>query len=142
MALSTETRIAQFAERLARRDAPVPPDPARFEPARVLDRLQRALQLLTQMRLYKGRLTLARMCYAFLEVPELSGAALQQAAGIGDIAGSRARTRLERAGLLQHYYPGSQRRYRLTRFGEDWLLAVAQDTKPPAPSVAAVPAAE
>lgn len=135
MAVSTEARIAQFAERVARRDDPVPPDPARFELARVLDRLQRALQSLTQMRLYKGRLTLARMCYAFLDGKELSSAALQQVAGIGDIAGSRARTRLERAGLLRHYYPGSQRRYRLTRFGEDWLLAVAQDTEIPAPPV-------
>lgn len=135
MTLSTEARIAQFAERVARRDDPVPPDPARFEPARVLDRLQRALQPLTQMRLYKGRLTLARMCYAFLEGQELSSAALQQVAGIGDVAGSRARTRLERAGLLRHYYPGSQRRYRLTRFGEDWLLAVAQDTEIPTPPV-------
>jgi hypothetical protein len=137
MSSSVEARVAQFAERLAHRDDPAPPDPHRFEPARVLERLQRALQPLTGMRLYKGRLTLARMCYAFLDEKELSSAALQQVAGIGDVAGSRARTRLERAGLLRHYYPGSQRRYRLTRFGEDWLLAVAQDTKPPAPPVVA-----
>ena len=136
MPSAAENRIAQFAARVAHRDDPAPPDPQRFEPERVLERLQQALHPLTGVRLYKGRLTLARMCYAFLDGKELSSGALQSVAGIGEVAASRARTRLERAGLLHHYYPGSRRRYRLTRYGEDWLLAVAQDTEIPKPPVA------
>ncbi|WP_210513994.1 hypothetical protein [Hymenobacter terricola] len=55
-------------------------------------------------------------------------------AGVGQITGRRARACLERAGLLRH----SHRRYHLTRFGDDCLLAVAQATAVPAPPVAEV----
>ena len=38
----------------------------------------------------------------------------------------------ERAGLLRHSYRAGHRRYCLPCFGEEWLLAVAQDAEVPA----------
>ena len=125
--------MAAFATRVARRDDPPAPDPARFEAPQVLARLAEALRGRTPVRLAKGRDTLARLCYAFVAAPELSGPALSAAGGVGEIATCRARVRLERAGLLRHFYHEGRRRYALTRYGEDWLLAVVQGTEIPAP---------
>ncbi|MBF9223826.1 hypothetical protein [Hymenobacter ruricola] len=133
--LSADALVAAFAERVARRDDPPPPDPARFEAPQVLGRLVQALRPLTGMRTERGRATLARMCYAFVAAPEHSGPALAEAAGVGEIAACRARGHLRRVGLLENRYGGGHRRYRLTRFGEDWLLAVVQGTKIPGPGV-------
>jgi len=122
--------VEQFAERVARRDVPPPPDPNRFEAPQVLDRLAWRLQPLS--RYSRLRSTLARICYAFVAEPERSAAALSAAAGVGREAISNAVGILQRGGLLQYQYRNRRRQYRLTRFGEDWLLAIAQDTEPPA----------
>jgi predicted transcriptional regulator len=134
--LSAEARVAQFAERVARRDTLTTPDPRRFEPDQVVARLTLALRRLLGLR--QGAASPARMCYAFLEASELATPALIAAAGLGTIAGHRVVRRLRKAGLLAYRSQRRDRYYRLTRFGEDWLLAVAQDTEPPAPLVIGV----
>lgn len=47
------------------------------------------------------------------------------------MAGSRAHTALVTAGLLSWQRIGPRRVFRLTRWGEDWLLAVGRCEVPP-----------
>ena len=127
--------IDGLAERIARRDVPVAErNPHRFEPAWVRARLAAALAPLAPRRNRRGRDMLAAMCHAFVEHEALTAAELGAAAGVERIAGGRALGELVRIGLLSRAYEGGRRRrYRLTRFGEDWLLALARCETPPPP---------
>ena len=97
-------------------------------------RLAAALAPLAPRRNRRGREMLAAMCHAFVEHEALTAAELHAAAGVERIAGGRALGELVRIGLLRWAYEGGRRRrFRLTRYGEDWLLALARCETPPAP---------
>jgi hypothetical protein len=132
---TTEPLLAGLAERIARRDLPlVQPLVNPFAPEQVLERLLTTLTPLVPGRNYRGRLSQARMLYRFLEHEAQTAADLARAAGIERVAGSIAHTGLVRAGLLRWAYEGPRRVFRLTRWGEDWLLAVGRaEAVPPRP---------
>ena len=123
--------VGHLAARVARRDQPPPPDEHTFTPDRVRQRLEDTLAALVPGRNARGRATQAHMCYVFLEREACTAAQLAAGAGVGRVAGSHAHTGLVRAGLLRFAYEGPRRVFRLTRFGEDWLLAVARNEHPP-----------
>ena len=122
-----------LAERIARRDVPPvlanidPNDPAQF-----VERLVTALRPLVPHRNGRGHYSQALMLYRFLQHETQTGYELAAAAGIERVAGSRAHTALVEAGLLAWQRIGPRRIYRLTRWGEDWLLAVGRCEVPPA----------
>jgi hypothetical protein len=128
-----EPLLDTLADRIARRDLPpviVYTDP--LAPAQVRQRLAHQLAPLTPRRNDRGREGLARMLYQFLEHETRTGAQLADAAGVARVAGSRAHGALVEAGLLAWRRIGPRRVFRLTRWGEDWLLAVGRNEVPPA----------
>jgi predicted transcriptional regulator len=94
--------------------------------------LRAAVAPLVPGRNQRGRSVQARMLYRFLEHEALTARSLADAANIERVAGGRATAGLVRAGLLRWAYEGPRRVYRLTRWGEDWLLAVGRGEAPPA----------
>ncbi|TGE21411.1 hypothetical protein E5K00_14070 [Hymenobacter aquaticus] len=118
--------------RIARRGQPPPADEHTFTPQRTLQRLEAELARLLPERNSRGRHTQARMLYAFLTHEARTAPQLAALGGVGRVAGSWAHGGLVRAGLLHYQQQGRWRQYRLTRFGEDWLLAVARNETPPA----------
>ena len=124
---SAEPLLDELAARIARRDLPPAyADPHRLHPDRIRQRLAQALAPLVPGTNSRGCTTMARMCYAFVAAEALTAADLAAAAGLGRLAGSKAHRQLVRAGLLRGGFEGPVRRYRLTRWGEDWLLAVGR----------------
>jgi hypothetical protein len=130
---TAEPLLDDFAARVARRDQPPPltgPNP--FEPAQVRQRIASALAPLLPHSNARGRAGQAWMLYAFLQQEALTAGELAGYAGIQRVAGSHAHTALVQAGLLRWAYEGPRRRFRLTRYGEDWLLAVGKGEAVPA----------
>ena len=80
----------------------------------------------------RGNDTQARMMTCFLHHETQTAANLAAAASIERVAGSRAHTALVNAGLLTWQRIGPRRQYRLSRWGEDWLLAIGRCEVPPA----------
>ena len=131
---TAEPLLDVLAARIAGRDLPPAAAAAnRFEPEQVLQRLEAALGPLLPGRNYRGRLGQARMLYCFMANETQTGAQLAAAAGIGRVAGSHAHQGLLRAGLLRGARQGPGNVYRLTRWGEDWLLALGRCTGLPLP---------
>ncbi|RAK67995.1 hypothetical protein DLM85_08105 [Hymenobacter edaphi] len=129
--------IDDLAARIARRDQPREQlDPLRFTPERIRARVAAALPALAPGSNVRGYATMSRMCYAFVEQEEATAAQLAALGGVQRLAAGQALGALVRGGLLRWHYAGPRRRYRLTRFGEDWLLALARCEVPPAPPVA------
>jgi hypothetical protein len=127
---TVEQLLDEFAARIARRD--LPPAANRFEPAQVLRRLVEALVPLLPGRNRAGRTGPARMLYQFMAHEDQTAAELARAAGLARLAGSRSHADLVRAGLLRWAYEGPRRVYRLSRWGEDWLLAIGRCEVPSA----------
>jgi DNA-binding transcriptional ArsR family regulator len=126
--------VDRFTERVARRDQPPQPDPHRFEPPQVAARIGRHLRARLGLATDHHLPVLVAVCLALIEQPASATSALAAAAGVRRPAANRAADRLQRAGLAEDYWDGHYHYYRLTRAGEDWLLAVVQDTLPePAP---------
>ena len=131
--LTVEPILDDFAARIARRDLPPAANDAnRFEPAQVLRRIGEALGPLLPGRNGAGRASQARMLYQFLTHEAQTATELARAAGLGRLAGSQNHHGLVGAGLLRWAYEGPRRVYRLTRWGEDWLLAIGRCEVPPA----------
>ena len=128
-----EPLLDALSERIARRDLPPvvvyadPNDPAQFH-----QRLMAALAPLVPHSNGRGNDTQARMMGCFLRHETQTGADLAASASIERAAGSRAHTALVGAGLLAWTRIGPRRVFRLTRWGEDWLLAVGRCEAPPA----------
>ncbi len=130
---TAEPLLEALAARIAGRDLhPDATAPNRFEPAQVLLRLADALAPLLPGRNHRGRLGQARMLYCFMAHATQTAAQLAAAAGIGRVAGSHAHNGLLRAGLLRGARQGPGNVYRLSRWGEDWLLALGRAEVPPA----------
>jgi hypothetical protein len=123
--------VRQRAARIARRNLPPTPAPDAFTPARTVERLAAHLAELLPTRNRRGLLTHGRLCCAFLTHETRTAAQLAAAGGVGRAAGRYAHGSLVRAGLLSYTWLDRQRQYGLTRFGEDWLLAVARNETPP-----------
>lgn len=116
-----------LAARIARRDLPPAANEAnRFEPEQVLLRLEHYLAPLLPRRNSRGRASQARMLFVFLSEEALTSTDLANAAGLERVGASVAYSGLVRAGLLRWAYEGPRRIFRLTRWGEDWLLAVGR----------------
>ena len=128
-----EPLLDGLAERIARRDLPpviVYTDP--YDPEQFVQRLVAALQPLVPHSNGRGNYSQARMLYCFLHHETQTGYDLAAAASIERVAGSRAHTALVNAGLLTWQRIGPRRVFRLTRWGEDWLLAIGRCEVPPA----------
>ena len=122
-----------LAERIARRDLPpVPAGADPLAPEQVMARLLTTLAPLVPDRNSRGRVGQARMLYCFFGHEGQTAADLARAAGLARVAGSHTHTGLVRAGFLRWAYEGPRRVFRLTRWGEDWLLAVGRCEVPPA----------
>lgn len=127
-----EPLLVDLAERIARRDLPpviVYTDP--YDPEQFVQRLVAALRPLVPHGNERGRAGQARMLYLFMQHETRTAAHLADAAGVERVAGSRAHSGLLRAGLLAWTRIGPRRIFRLTRWGEDWLLAVGRCEVPP-----------
>lgn len=125
--------LDDLAARIARRDLPpVPAGADPLAPDQVFARLLVMLVPLVPGRNSRGHLTQARMLYRFFAHEAQTAHDLAAAAGVARVAGSHAHTGLVRAGLLRWAYEGPRRVFRLTRWGEDWLLAVGRCEVPPA----------
>ena len=128
-----EPLLDSLAERIARRDLPPvviytnPNDPEQFH-----QRLMAALEPLVPHSNGRGNYTQARMMGLFLHHETRTGYQLAEAASIERVAGSRAHTALVNAGLLTWTRIGPRRIFRLSRWGEDWLLAIGRCEVPPA----------
>ncbi|MBC8085605.1 MAG: hypothetical protein H7Z21_20600 [Hymenobacter sp.] len=120
----------EFARRVARRDEPPPPEPLRLDTASVLQRLQAALRQKVPGMKTPRRVLMAQLCYQFLTVPVLDSAAQPTAQPRAGRSRSHDWQQLQQVGLVERLHAGRQRHYRLTRAGEDWLLAVVQGTLP------------
>jgi predicted transcriptional regulator len=120
-----------LAERIARRDQPALAVPDPYATEQVMHRLLTALAPLVPGRNQRGRIVQARMLYRFFAHEALTARNLADAANVERVAGGRATAGLVHAGLLQWTYEGPRRVYRLTRWGEDWLLAIGRCEVPP-----------
>ncbi|MDO7877640.1 hypothetical protein Q5H93_23070 [Hymenobacter sp. ASUV-10] len=127
---SIEPLLDGLADRIARRDLP-PPVADPYAPAQVMKRLSAALKVLDPVRNRRGRHSQGKMLLQYLEHEAQTAADLARAAGIGRVAGSRAHGQLVAVGLLRWAYEGPRRVYRLTRWGEDWLLALGRNERLP-----------
>ena len=116
--------VAGFARRVALRDVPPEPEPLRFDALSVQQRIHAAFRRKKPALTTPRRTALVQICYRFLTEPVLDSTAHPGA--------SRTRSRdwqlLVALRFVQREHVGRQRRYRLSRAGEDWLLAAVQGT--------------
>ena len=121
---ASESLGAAFAARVAHRDDPRPPEPLRQTPEAIAGRLDGWLLARHRLRDSRTRHALTQMLLLLLAQPEATTAALQTAAGLGPRSGARSTLRLETLGLTTWTNRARRRYHRLTRGGEDALLAV------------------
>ena len=120
--------LAAFEQRVLTRDAPRVPEPPRLDAASVQARLRQALRQRLGQRDPRRQHSLAIICHRFLAVPELhsTDAGLVEALGLSPASLTRTWRELRESGLVELVPAGRRRAYRLSRTGEDWLLAVAK----------------
>ena len=120
--------LAAFEQRVLTRDAPPPPGPPPLDAASVQERLRRALRQRLGQRDPRRQRTLAIICHRFLAVPEQlsTDAELVEALGLAPASLTRTWRELRESGLVELVPAGRRRAYRLSRAGEDWLLAVVK----------------
>ena len=129
---TAEPLLEDLAARIARRDLPPAVKEVNgFEPAQVLRRLADALAPLLPDRNAQGRSSQARMLYHLMQHEAQTAAELARAAGLARLAGSQSHHGLVRAGLLHGARLGRGRTFRLTRWGEEWVLATGRGEVPP-----------
>ena len=120
--------LRAFEHRVLTRDAPKVPVPPPMDAASVQERLRRALRQRLGQRDPRRQRTLAIICYQFLAEPvQLSTSpTLVEALGLSPDGLTRTWRELRESGLVEMEHAGRRRGYRLTRDGEDWLLAVVK----------------
>jgi DNA-binding transcriptional ArsR family regulator len=125
--------LAAFEQRVLTRDEPRPRVLA-FDAASVQARLAPALRAKLGQREPRRLRRLAVICYSFLATPtqRSTDPDLLEALSLSQSGLNRAWRELRDAGLVEGQAAGPQRHYRLTRAGEDWLLAVVKGETPPA----------
>lgn len=119
--------LAAFEQRILTRDVPRA-EPLRCDADSVRERLRRSLRQRLGQRDPRRQRTLAIICHRFLTIPEQFSTDEELAGTLGLSAGSLARAwrELRESGLVELVPAGRRRAYRLSRAGEDWLLAVAK----------------
>jgi DNA-binding MarR family transcriptional regulator len=124
--------LAAFERRVLTRDEPPVPEPLRFDAASVQARIGAALGQHLRQRDPLRQRSLAGICYRFLAAPTQFSAAPELAGALGLSASALVRTwrELHAAGLVEAVPAGRRRCYRLSRAGEDWLLAVVKGEAP------------
>ena len=130
-----ETALLDALEqRVLTRDEPVVPAPLLFDAASVQARIRKALRQRLHQRDPRRQRSLAQICYQFLQAPTQFSAAPELAAALDLSSSALTRTwaELHNAALVEPVPAGRRRCYRLTRAGEDWLLAVVKGEVPPA----------
>jgi DNA-binding transcriptional ArsR family regulator len=117
--------LAAFEQRLLTRDVPVP---LLFDAASVQERLRVALRVRLRQHDPRRLRRLALICYNFMAAPVLlsTDPALATALGLSASGLGRNWRELREAGLVEVSNAGHRRAYRLSRPGEDWLLAVVK----------------
>jgi hypothetical protein len=122
-----EALVAAFEQRVLTRDEPRV-EPLRFDAASVQARLARALRPRLGQDDPRRLHALAVLCYGFLAAPVQLSTDAALVAALGRSASGLARTwrELRDGGLVERHSVSRQRGYRLTRAGEDWLLAVVK----------------
>ncbi|MDO7875443.1 hypothetical protein Q5H93_11935 [Hymenobacter sp. ASUV-10] len=117
-----EALVAAFEQRVLTRDEPAP---ILFDAASIRQRLRQALA--TDFGQRDPRLRkLTTICYDFLAQPAQHSTAHLPTFGCSPSALSDAWRILRDADLVAYTHDGPHRNYRLTRFGEDWLLSVVK----------------
>ena len=127
--ISPETAaLAAFEQRVLTRDEPHLPALPPLDAASVQERLRRALRQRLSQRDPRRQRTLAIICHRFLAVPEQlsTDAWLVAALGLAPASLTRTWRELRESGLVELVPAGRRRAYRLSRAGEDWLLAVVK----------------
>ena len=125
--------VAAFEHRILTRDEPVPPVPLCFDAASVRARLSQALRTRLAQRDPRRLRALAHICHGFLAAPtQLStDPELADALGLSSSGITRTWQELRESGLIEQVPAGRRRCYRLSRPGEDWLLAVVKGDPQP-----------
>jgi DNA-binding transcriptional ArsR family regulator len=120
--------LAAFEQRVLTRDEPRVPAPPPLDAASVQERLRRALRQRLGQRDPRRQRTLAIICHRFLAVPEQhsTDAWLVETLGLAPVSLTRSWRELRESGLVELVPAGRRRAYRLSRAGEDWLLAVVK----------------
>jgi hypothetical protein len=126
-----EALVAAFEQRILTRDEPRVV-PLLFDAASVQQRLRPALRQYLSQRDHRRLHKLALVCYGFVAQPtqHSTDPALYEALACSPGALLGVWAELRTAGLVERYHLGRQRHYRLTRQGEDWLLAVVKGEEP------------
>ncbi len=122
--------VTAFEHRVATRDEPKA-EPLLFDAASVQERLRRALRVRLRQRDPRRLRRLASICYHFLAAPTQLSTDPAVALSLSPSALTRTWRELREAGLVELVPAGRQRGYRLTRAGEDWLLAVVKGEADP-----------
>ena len=119
--------VAAFEQRVLTRDVPRPRELA-FDAASVQARLAQALRGKLGQREPRRLRRQAVICYNFLAAPAQfsTDPALTEALDLSASGLNRAWRELRDAGLVERQPVGHRRQYRLSRAGEDWLLAVVK----------------
>jgi len=117
--------LAAFERRVLARDEPVA---VPMDVASVLARIRGALRERLGQRDRRRVRRLAYICHQFLAAPMQFSTAPELAAALDLSASGLTRTwrELREAGLVEPVPAGTRRCYRLSRTGEDWLLAVVK----------------
>jgi hypothetical protein len=125
--------VERFAERIATRDAPPAPDPHRFEPAQIEQRLTRAVAARLGISDARRQRNLGRMLYLFVEHPRLLRTELAEKLKLHPTSAAELAALLVNAGLLAHgWQKGRWHWYTLSRDGQDWALPIVKAEAPPA----------
>ncbi len=127
----TPAELEAFARRIATRDDPPAANPDFMQPEAIMARLGQGLAARTGGRDVRHRRALARLAHALMQTPWLTLRALAGATGLGQPAVVRAANHLRRAGLLETAFADGERTQRLSRRGEDVVLALVLGTEVP-----------
>jgi hypothetical protein len=130
-AAASASVLTDFAYRVATRDDPPGRPASYFGPEAVEQRLGAGLAARFGARDVRRVRTLGRMAYALMQSEWQPNAALAAATGHTTQAAQRVADGLVRLGLLEVRYVKNTRQQRLSRAGEDLLLALANGTPLP-----------
>jgi DNA-binding transcriptional ArsR family regulator len=122
-----EAAATAFEQRVLTRDE-AKPAVVRFDRASVLERLRPALRQYLGQDDSRRLRKLAVLCHGFIAQPSQHSTDPALVAELNCSASALAESwgELRAGGLVERYHDGTHRRYRLTRAGEDWLLAVVK----------------
>ena len=123
--------LADFAARVATRDDPPMASPAFFTPEAMRGRIGQALAARLSTLDPRRIRTLGRLGFALTQATWQTNAQLAAATGHTPQAMQRVADGLVKIGVIEVFRDKNTRIQRLTRAGEDLLLALMQGAEPP-----------